>query len=97
MAALVAEAALLAAPVDEDAGREFGRGKRMRSEASYTDLGEREFNRLCRWVAHTVACSHFVVLNCPTGHAFAEPHCRTQAMQPSDAHLLPAHDLQGGG
>ena len=49
MVALVEEAAAAAAPVDEDEGREFGRGKRGREGASYRDMSEREFKKLCRW------------------------------------------------
>lgn len=46
---LAEQALALARPVEEDAGREFGRGKRDRGSVSYRDLGEREFKRLCRW------------------------------------------------
>jgi hypothetical protein len=47
-ATLVAAAHELAHPPDEDAGKEFGRGKRGRAEdVAYTDMGEQEFKKLC--------------------------------------------------
>ncbi|KAK9820162.1 hypothetical protein WJX72_006943 [[Myrmecia] bisecta] len=47
-AALIAEAQAAAAPVDEDEGRDFGRGKRQRDHVGYVDMGGRAFNKICR-------------------------------------------------
>jgi hypothetical protein len=51
---LAQQAMAQATPVDHDEGKEFGCGKRDRGSATYKDMREREFKRLCRLVGRSL-------------------------------------------